>query len=120
MLYEYEDDYLTDADPGDETSSGDIAEPDNFEKWWGDELGGPVHAAAKDAWEESARQTRETDAALVKAAGCLCRSLWLASRRARHTCGYDGDYRYEGDDFVVIRHDSRCPETLAAKILEAK
>lgn len=63
-----------------------------------------------------AEAQREADAVMVSAAGCVCRCLYLSSRRSRHTCGYDGDFRFEGDDFNIIRHDSRCPQALAAKI----
>lgn len=75
-----------------------------------------VQGLISEACEATKRTEVAACAELVRAAGCLCRSLWLASRRARHTCAYDGEYRYDGDDFTVTRHDSRCPEALAARI----
>lgn len=80
--------------------------------------------------EETGRRQAEADGAhldrlveeecaacaeLVRAAGCICKSLyegWLSM----HHLGWDGEYSGYPTE-PVTRHDSRCPEALAAAIL---
>jgi hypothetical protein len=78
--------------------------------WWMARLGLLVGFVN---WDK--KQTAETLAAavdLVRAAGCVCESLWSG-------CGereFNGEALIQEDDVAILRHDTSCPQALADAI----
>lgn len=69
-------------------------------------------AARSEAFEEKEaylRAERQANAKIVKAAGCLCRVL-------QDLGSFDGELGGSRARPRVVRHDRRCPRTLAAAI----
>jgi hypothetical protein len=62
---------------------------------------------------------RAACAEAVRAAGCTCKQLWLASQERPSVFGFEGQFEgtraYTNFDRLA-EHDHRCPEALAAAI----
>jgi hypothetical protein len=62
--------------------------------------------------EHNVEGQRRADAAMVRAAGCICRELWQASAAWPEAFHFYGALR----DPLLVMHDTRCPRALADAI----
>src|SRR3990167_1321149 len=77
-----------------------------------------VQTVSTQGFVAGSLRTRAEDAALVRAAGCICRHLWEASQVHPGVYDFNGSYRGQHLEVWVqlIDHDPRCPEALALAI----
>lgn len=84
----------------------------SFERWWDSlpvhEKVVPLHSNSDTIAERAWNSARESAAAMIEAAGCICYDISVRSPNQGFQSGFD----------EAGNHDPRCPVALAVKIRE--